>query len=211
MQPNNKWPEYSSDSRGVNSLILGILGLTTCGILTGLPAWLMARSYLREAEAGTADPKNVNLARIGEVLGMISTALFSVGIVLFLAVIAINAGNRQTNPWGTDDFASPEQIETLLDDMGATDTRHEIAKAIVAEKIKHPKKTYAMLAKELRAAGGGKVSWCPISLAPSPQCGRLTFKTEPGRLILEDDCSSTTLEGWPATRHESPPKKLSSP
>ena len=80
--------------RGTLILVLGILSLVGCGILTGIPAWVMGNSALKEIDGGTMDPTGRGVTNAGKILGMISTILFIVGIVVvgLLAVLGIIGG-----------------------------------------------------------------------------------------------------------------------
>ena len=80
--------------RGTLILVLGILSLVGCGILTGIPAWVMGNSDLKDIDGGTMDPTGRGVTNAGKILGMISTILFIVGIVVvgLLAVLGIIGG-----------------------------------------------------------------------------------------------------------------------
>jgi hypothetical protein len=69
--------------RGVLILILGILGLTVCGLI-GLPAAFMGLADLREINAGRMDPSGKGLTIAGMVMGWICVGLFALGILIVL-------------------------------------------------------------------------------------------------------------------------------
>jgi hypothetical protein len=69
--------------RGVVILVLGILGLTVCGICAPI-AWIMGNSDMREIRAGRMDPSGEQLTNIGRILGMIGTVLILIGLCLVL-------------------------------------------------------------------------------------------------------------------------------
>ncbi len=80
--------------RGTLILILGILGLVMCGILTGIPAWIMGKNDLKAMAAGDMDPAGQNLTNVGKILGIISvalTALFVVGGIAMAVLGGIGA------------------------------------------------------------------------------------------------------------------------
>jgi len=80
--------------RGVLILVLGILSLVGCGILTGIPAWVMGHSDLKEINAGAMDPAGRGMTQAGKILGMISVILMVLGIivVVLLMMLGVLAG-----------------------------------------------------------------------------------------------------------------------
>ena len=75
--------------RGGLVLTLGLLSFLCFGILTGIPAWVMGDSDLKEMDAGIMDPSGRGSTSAGKVLGMIVcilTILYLVA-VFFAAVI----------------------------------------------------------------------------------------------------------------------------
>jgi len=73
-------------SNGVLILILGILSITGFGCLTGLPAWIMGNSALKDIDSGQADPSERGLVQAGRIIGMIMTIMTVVGMCIGLAV-----------------------------------------------------------------------------------------------------------------------------
>jgi len=73
--------------RGTLILVLGILGLTTCSLAAGLPAWIMASRDLRAMRAGRMNRDGEKLTQIGQLLGVISLAVamlfFVAGALMF--------------------------------------------------------------------------------------------------------------------------------
>jgi hypothetical protein len=85
--------------RGVLILVLGILSLVGCGILTGIPAWIMGSGDLKEIDAGAMDPAGRGMTQAGKILGMIAVILTILGVVVFVALMALGllagtAGHR---------------------------------------------------------------------------------------------------------------------
>lgn len=75
--------------RGTLILVLGILGLILgCGPILGIPAWIMGRGDLKDMDAGQMDPGGRDITKIGMILGIVSTALFVVGLVIFGILLA---------------------------------------------------------------------------------------------------------------------------
>jgi len=77
---------------GTLILVLGILSLFMCGIITGIPAWVMANSDLREMDAGTMDPGGRGATQAGKVCGIISVVLAVLFALLVIAMFALGFG-----------------------------------------------------------------------------------------------------------------------
>ncbi len=77
--------------RGVLILVLGILGMIMCGILTGIPAWIMGKNDLKAIAAGEMDPAGQGLTKVGYILGIISVALTAITVVVFGVLAVIGA------------------------------------------------------------------------------------------------------------------------
>ena len=75
-------------ANGVLILILGILSIVGFGCFTGLPAWIMGHSALKDIDAGRADPNERTLVVAGKVMGIISTVLTVVLACFWLIAIA---------------------------------------------------------------------------------------------------------------------------
>lgn len=78
---------YPEASQATTVLVLGILGLVICGIL-GPFAWSMGNKELEAIDAGRRDPTNRGTANAGKILGIISTVLLVVAVVVMILVIA---------------------------------------------------------------------------------------------------------------------------
>lgn len=75
--------------RGTLILVLGILSLVLCGIFTGIPAWVMGNSDLKEMDAGTMDPSGRSLTTAGKICGMINCILTVVGIIVVILLFSL--------------------------------------------------------------------------------------------------------------------------
>lgn len=75
--------------RGTLILILGILSLVLCGIFTGIPAWVMGSSDLKEMDAGTMDPEGRGVTKAGKICGMVSVVLMGISLVIGVIVVAM--------------------------------------------------------------------------------------------------------------------------
>jgi hypothetical protein len=77
---------------GTLILVLGILSLFMCGIITGIPAWAMANSDLRDMDAGTMDPSGRGATQAGKVCGIISVVFAALVALLVIAMFALGFG-----------------------------------------------------------------------------------------------------------------------
>ncbi len=62
-----------------------------CGILTGIPAWIMGKNDLKAIAAGEMDPAGQGLTKVGYILGIISVALTAITVVVFGVLAVIGA------------------------------------------------------------------------------------------------------------------------
>jgi hypothetical protein len=75
--------------RGTLILVLGILGLVCC-MVCGIVAWVLGNQDMKDMAAGTMDPSGLGMTKAGKILGIISVALFVVGL-LFYALMIVGA------------------------------------------------------------------------------------------------------------------------
>ncbi len=68
----------------VVALVLGILSFVGFGCLTGIPAWIIGNTTVREIDTLGGDPTERSMAVAGKVLGMVATLLFAAGVLIFL-------------------------------------------------------------------------------------------------------------------------------
>lgn len=78
---------YPESSQATTVLVLGIIGIVLCQLL-GPVAWVMGNNELQAIDAGRRPPENRGTANAGKILGIISTVLLAIGIVLLILVIA---------------------------------------------------------------------------------------------------------------------------
>ena len=89
---------FQEDSQATTILVLGILSLVLCQVL-GPFAWVMGNNEIQAIDAGRRPPQNRGTAQAGRILGIISTVLMAIGIVvlvvmvLFVGVAAVSSGN----------------------------------------------------------------------------------------------------------------------
>lgn len=81
-------PPSTTSTSSVIALVLGILSLTCCGFLSGIPAIFIGRSELKKVQEGSISESNRMLAKIGMVLGIIGTVLSVLGTIVYVIIIA---------------------------------------------------------------------------------------------------------------------------
>ena len=79
---------YQEDSQATTILVLGILSLVVCQIL-GPIAWVMGNNELAGIDAGRRPPQNRGTAQAGRILGIISTILMIIGVVVLFFFLVI--------------------------------------------------------------------------------------------------------------------------
>ena len=81
-------PASTNSTKSVVALILGILSLTCCGFLSGIPAIVIGRSELKEIEQGKVPESNRTMAKVGMILGIVGSVLSCLGTLVYVALIA---------------------------------------------------------------------------------------------------------------------------
>lgn len=83
---------YPEPSKANTVLVLAIIGLVVLPIVTSPIAWIMGRNELRAIDEGRRSPEGQRVARIGMVIGMVTTILSVLGAaILILALRAFSA------------------------------------------------------------------------------------------------------------------------
>lgn len=83
--------------RGTLILVLGILGFVLCGFFTGIPAWYMGHTDIKEMDAGMMDPSGRGITNAGKICGIISTILSVIsliGVAIFFVIFFGVMANR---------------------------------------------------------------------------------------------------------------------
>ena len=75
----------------VVSLVLGIVGVTGCGCVTGIPAIFVGRQAHREIDEAAGRQSGEGLATAGVVLGWVSTGLAVLGLLVFIGAALIGS------------------------------------------------------------------------------------------------------------------------
>ncbi len=87
---------YLAAHRGGLILALGLLSFVLClfcliaGLASGIAAWVMGVSDLKQMRNGRMDPSGEGLTRAGMILGIIMCVLVAVGFVCVVVIIALN-------------------------------------------------------------------------------------------------------------------------
>ena len=63
-------------------MVFGILGLVLAPLIFGPIAWIMGNNDMKEIQAGRMDPEGESTTNIGRILGMVSTILGIIGILI---------------------------------------------------------------------------------------------------------------------------------
>ena len=101
-------PPPPTSSKAVTALVLGILGVSTCGFLTAIPAIFVGRSATQEIDASGGQVGGRGVATAGVVLGVIGTllsvvaALVVAAVFIFGSFIADEVGDRCTTVENSD-------------------------------------------------------------------------------------------------------------
>lgn len=88
-----------ASSRAIWALILGIAAwVLGCGILTGIPAWIMGKKEVREIDEGRAPMAGRTMANIGMWLGIINVVLSILAGILVIILLALGLlGSSMSN------------------------------------------------------------------------------------------------------------------
>jgi predicted Zn finger-like uncharacterized protein len=84
--------------RGSTILTLGIISLVLipfCSLLAaglGIPAWIMGNNDMAQIRAGVMDPAGESNTNVGRILGMVSTILFLLGLLLGCCYVVFVVG-----------------------------------------------------------------------------------------------------------------------
>jgi hypothetical protein len=83
-------PQYGAPPpnhpRAVLILVLGIVSLVCCGLFTGIPAWIMGSSAIKEIDASGGAIGGRGMVKAGYICGIIGTVL---SVLFFLGRVAV--------------------------------------------------------------------------------------------------------------------------
>lgn len=86
--PSSRWPEQS---QAVLALILGIVGLFSCGI-TSVVGFFIARKELDGIDQGRRDPANHGTARAAKIISIVVTCFILIWVLLFVFTTVLGLG-----------------------------------------------------------------------------------------------------------------------
>ena len=78
------------EHRGTMILVLGLLGILVCAPLA-IAAWVMGSGDLKKIKAGQMDPEGESSTRIGYILGIVTTVLMIIGVIIVIGMFALGA------------------------------------------------------------------------------------------------------------------------
>ena len=87
--PPMQSPSAVKPHRGGAILALGIIGIVLC-FITGIIAWVMGSSDLKEMDAGTRDPAGYSLTKAGMICGIIGVVLGILALLWTIFVIGLS-------------------------------------------------------------------------------------------------------------------------
>lgn len=82
--------------RGTLILVLGIVGLVCC-FPVGIAAWIMGNGDLKAMAEGRMDPTGEGMTKAGKICGIISVILNCLGIIVWVAMIALGVASGVMN------------------------------------------------------------------------------------------------------------------
>jgi len=77
---------YPEASQATTVLVLGIIGVVLCQLL-GPVAWVMGNNELAAIDSGRRAPENRGTANAGRILGIISTVLLAIGVLIIVLLV----------------------------------------------------------------------------------------------------------------------------
>ncbi len=82
-----QWPEPSN---AVTALVLSLVGLLACSGLLCPVGWYMANGELRGISEGRRDPRNRDMAKAAQIVGIIGTVILAlfIGFFVFFFLLA---------------------------------------------------------------------------------------------------------------------------
>jgi hypothetical protein len=89
-------PSDKSSSAAIWALVLGIASWLLCGIIAGIPAWIIGKKELNAIAEGRSSQAGKSLAQVGMWLGIIQVilgVLAILGILVYLVIVLLIATN----------------------------------------------------------------------------------------------------------------------
>lgn len=86
----------STNPKAIWSLVLGILSITCCYFLTGIPGWILGAAARKEIRA--SGQQGTGVATAGYVLSIIGTILSTLVIIIYVGIFVYYLIYRNENP-----------------------------------------------------------------------------------------------------------------
>ncbi len=77
-----------ASGRAITSLVLGIVGILCCGPLA-IVAWILGAIELSDIKKGLSPRAGEGMAKAGMIIGIIGTVLMILGILVWIALMAM--------------------------------------------------------------------------------------------------------------------------
>lgn len=87
-------PGGQTSGKAIAALVLGLISIVACGIFTGIPAFIVGRSAVREIDASGGRLGGRGMATAGWVIGLIEIVLGIIGIIVVIIVFASGSGGN---------------------------------------------------------------------------------------------------------------------
>ena len=81
--------QYPEESQALLTLILSLVGIFVCSGVLSPVAWYFGNKELAAIDAGRRDPSKRDMAKAGQVIGIIGSVLLGIGIVIFVSFILL--------------------------------------------------------------------------------------------------------------------------
>jgi len=81
--------QYPEESQALLTLILSLVGIFVCSGVLSPVAWYFGNKELAAIDAGRRDPSKRDMAKAGQVIGIIGSVLLGIGIVIFVGFILL--------------------------------------------------------------------------------------------------------------------------
>lgn len=82
-------PPSQTSTKSIVALVLGILSITCCGFLAGIPAIFLGRAELQSIAEGKIPESNRTIAKVGMILGIIGTVISCLVALVYAVLFAL--------------------------------------------------------------------------------------------------------------------------
>jgi hypothetical protein len=87
---NEQLRQYPEQGHPTEVLILGIFSIACCGLLTGIPAWIIGSRELQKIDKNLISPQSRSETKAGMILGILGTAASILFMLLILGVVVVS-------------------------------------------------------------------------------------------------------------------------